>query len=92
MLNRETGVGYGANKEVVAGIETVARMFKTDRLFILKECSSEFLNEIYTYTYKPNSDEPIKINDDICDCLRYGIHSTYGRESIYNNEKYKVYR
>ena len=80
LLNRETGVGYGANKEVVTGIETVARMFKTERFHVLKECSNQFLNEIYTYTYKPNSDEPVKINDDVLKIIGF-INKKSGKKS-----------
>jgi len=80
-----------ARKEVAQGIETVARMFKTNRLKILKTCSKYLLNELYTYVYKPNSDEPVKLNDDLLDALRYNIHSEFWAEGMRSN-KFDVIR
>ena len=74
-----------ARKEVQQGIETVARFFKVKRFMILKSCSDKFLQEIYTYVYKPNSDEPIGLNDDIMDMMRYGLHTEYRREGMIPN-------
>ena len=74
-----------ARKEVQQGIETVARFFKVKRFMILKSCSDKFLQEIYTYVYKPNSDEPIGLNDDIMDMMRYGLHTEYWREGMIPN-------
>lgn len=82
MLSVATNRAALANKAVVQGIECVARFFKLNRFFILESCSKEFLNEIYTYVYKENSDEPIKINDDIMDTIRYGLFSKFGLDGM----------
>ena len=74
-----------ARKEVQQGIETVSRFFKVKRFMILKSCSDKFLQEIYTYVYKPNSDEPTDLNDDIMDMMRYGLHTEYWREGMIPN-------
>ena len=78
-----------ARKEVQQGIETTARFYKIKRFFILESCSKQFLNEIYTYVYKPNSDSPIEINDDIMDMVRYGLHSEYWQEGMSFGKKIK---
>lgn len=66
-----------ANKNVIDGIETVAKMFKSNRLFVLKGCIPRFEEEIYQYRWKPNSikDEPLKEYDDVLDALRYAVYT-----------------
>lgn len=70
-----------AEKAVLEGINTVATLFKTDKLFILKSAIGDLGKEqIEGYSWKMNSegltkDEPIKENDDFPDALRYGVHS-----------------
>lgn len=68
---------YNADKSVIAGIETVARLFKEQRLFIKRGSIPRFFDEIYQYKWKPNStkDEVIKEYDDVLDALRYALHS-----------------
>lgn len=68
---------YNADKSVIAGIETVARLFKEKRLFIKRGSIPRFFDEIYQYKWKPNStkDEVIKEYDDVLDALRYALHS-----------------
>ena len=62
-----------ANKSVMEGIATVASLFKQNKLFVVKENVKLFDHEIYNYVWKPNSDEPIKADDDFLDSLRYCI-------------------
>lgn len=66
-----------ARKEVIAGIETIAKKFKEKKLFVKRGCIPRFFDEIYQYKWKPNStkDEVIKEYDDVLDALRYAIYS-----------------
>ena len=58
-----------AKKEVIAGIEEVAKSFKENKLFYVKDTIPRFEDEIYQYRWKANSvkDEPIKEWDDVLD-------------------------
>ena len=58
-----------AKKEVIAGIEEVAKSFKENKLFYVKDTIPRFEDEIYQYRWKVNSvkDEPIKEWDDVLD-------------------------
>ena len=66
-----------ANKSVIAGIESVAKGFKTNTLFYLSGAIPRFEDEIYQYRWKSNAttDEPLKEYDDVLDAIRYAIHS-----------------
>lgn len=66
-----------ARKEVVSGIEHVAKLFKENSLFIKRGVIPRFFDEIYQYKWKPNStkDEPLKEYDDVLDALRYALYS-----------------
>lgn len=68
---------YNARKEVIAGIEEVASLWKNDKLFYVKGSIPKFEDEIYQYKWKTNStkDEPVKEHDDVLDALRYAIYS-----------------
>lgn len=76
-FNDEGITTVNANKSVIAGIETVAKLFKEQKLFIKRGVISRFFDEIYQYKWKPNStkDEPLKEFDDVLDALRYAIYS-----------------
>ena len=67
--------GINANKEVLQGISTISKLFKTNKLFVVKENINLFNIEIYNYIWAKGKDEPIKKNDDIMDSLRYAIHT-----------------
>ena len=64
---------YNANKEVLSGIETVAKMFKANRFFICDDVK-RFREEIYSYIWD-KQDKPKKENDDVMDGIRYAIHT-----------------
>ena len=64
-----------AKKDVLEGISTVATLFKTNRLLILKDNVNIFKTEIYNYVWAKGKDEPIKSSDDVLDSLRYAIYS-----------------
>lgn len=70
-----------ARKEVMSGISEVASLYKQKRLFIVKENTPRFQEEIYGYVWKEGADDPVKENDDTQDAIRYGIYSDlkYGR-------------
>ena len=64
------------DKDVPLGLSHVAGLIRTKRLFISGNCS-QFLDEVLQYQYmpevdgKPGKETPLKINDDLCDALRY---------------------
>lgn len=66
---------YNANKEVLSGIETVASMYKNNKLFIYEPTADRFKEEIYTYIWHPKTGEVVKENDDVQDGIRYAIHT-----------------
>lgn len=68
-----------ANKNVLPGIECVARKMREGKFFVAKSCSQGLMNEIYQYAWDENTGQPLKENDvrhnDRLDALRYGIYS-----------------
>lgn len=64
-----------ADKAVLSGIESVARLFKTDSLFILRKNVQRFEEEIYMYVWNEKTGEPVKQFDDVMDSVRYAIYS-----------------
>ncbi|WP_373786689.1 PBSX family phage terminase large subunit [Jeotgalibaca porci] len=80
-----------ANKSVIAGIEEVAKRFKENRLFYVKDTVPRFEDEIYQYRWKANStkDEPLKEWDDLLDSLRYAIFSQHLYDEKHTNRDYK---
>lgn len=78
-FQRENLKAFNANKQVLTGIETVAKLIKQARLKIVSDNQkdSRLLSEFNLYAWKENSSEPIKLNDDCLDALRYAIYS-YG--------------
>lgn len=77
-----------ARKDVVAGIGEVATRFKQRTLFVVESKVDRFKTEIETYCWKDGADEPVKINDDVMDSLRYAVYSEkVAREerAVYND-------
>ena len=76
-FNREGFKVHNARKEVIAGIEEVAKLWKNDKLFYVQGSVPRFEEEIYQYKWKPNSakDEPLKEYDDVLDAIRYAIYT-----------------
>ena len=76
-----------ANKNVIAGIESVAKRFKENTLFVKRGVIPRFFDEIYQYKWKPSStkDEPLKEYDDVLDSLRYAIYSDEVMKKQRNN-------
>lgn len=75
-FQREGLKAFNANKKVLAGIEVVAKLLKTNRFFISKSCKNA-IKEFSLYVWNDKTGEPIKINDDSMDSLRYGLYSYY---------------
>ena len=82
-FKREKLKTVNADKSVIAGIEEVAKRFKEERLFYIKDAIPRFEDEIYNYRWKPNStkDEPLKEFDDVLDAIRYAVYSK-GKKNI----------
>ena len=76
-FSREGFKVHNARKEVIAGIEEVAKLWKNDQLFYVQGSIPRFEDEIYQYKWKPNSakDEPLKEYDDALDAIRYAIYT-----------------
>lgn len=70
-----------ARKDVMAGISEVASLYKQRRLFVVVDNVERFKREIYGYVWRKGSDEPVKVNDDVQDAVRYAIYTDlqYGR-------------
>lgn len=68
---------YNADKSVLSGIEQVAKGFKNDSLFIVRDAIPRFADEIYQYVWDKKTGMPIKMNDDVMDAVRYAIYSDY---------------
>lgn len=66
-----------ASKKVIEGIEQVAILYKTCRLFIFEPIAKRFKEEIYSYVWKDNTstDQVIKEYDDVMDAMRYAIYT-----------------
>ena len=74
-----------ANKSINAGVEAVAKKWKKRTLFIVRSQAAEFLSEIYSYIWDAKTGNPVKINDDIMDALRYGVY-TDGEDHRYGEK------
>jgi len=77
-----------ARNEVMPGINFVYSMFEIQkdgrpRLYIHQQCSN-LIEEINNYRYaeekenKEHKENPLKVNDHLCDCARYALFSHLG--------------
>ena len=69
----------GANKEVQAGIDTVASLMAAGRLRVFASCVG-WREEVEGYSWAGErdgtfSDAPNKVDDDLMDATRYALHS-----------------
>ena len=71
-----------ADKTVLSGIEAVATLYKTNKLYILRTAVKRFKEEIYMYVWKEKADEPIKLFDDVQDAIRYAIYTLQNKKQI----------
>jgi len=76
---REKIKAQNAKKEVIAGIEEVAKGWKNNSLFYVSGSIPRFEDEIYQYKWKENSteDKPVKEYDDVLDSIRYALFSEH---------------
>lgn len=65
---------FNANKARIPGITEVAKLIRSDKFFVVDDLV-KFADEINTYVWSKNGDEPDKTNDDVLDGLRYAIYS-----------------
>lgn len=68
---------YLANKSIIPGIEYVATLYKSDRLFIYKPVAKRFSQEIYSYVWsdKAGADKVKEEFDDVQDAIRYALYT-----------------
>lgn len=64
-----------ADKSVLSGIESVARLLKMQKLFVVRNRVKRFEDEIYMYVWNEKTGEPIKLFDDVMDAIRYAIYT-----------------
>ena len=68
-----------ANKNVLPGIECVARKMREGKFYVIDTASSGLLDEIYQYAWDESTGLPLKENDvrhnDRLDAIRYAIYS-----------------
>lgn len=68
------------SKDIVAGVDHIRELFKQGRIHIHPDCKN-LIYELETYRYpdkKPEQNEiekPVKDNDHLLDCLRYGLYT-----------------
>lgn len=79
-FKREKLRAVNADKSVISGIEQVAKRFKSNTLFIVKDRVSLFRQEIFMYAWDKATGMPIKKWDDVLDSIRYAIY-TDGKNS-----------
>lgn len=70
-----------ANKAVLSGIESVAKLYKQNKLHIVDDVK-RFKEEIYMYVWNEKTGEPVKLFDDVQDCIRYAIYSDQNKGGI----------
>lgn len=88
-FKREGLTSFNAKKEVIEGIEQLAILYKTDRLFIYEPIAKRFKKEIYSYVWAENytSDEVKKEFDDVMDAMRYAIYSHMSERKLQTMDK-----
>ena len=75
-FQKERIKAINAKKNVLAGVEQVAKGFKENSLLIAED-SKRIKEEIGQYAWNGNTGEPIKIFDDVLDAVRYAIYTEY---------------
>ena len=78
-----------AHNSVIAGIQTVASLMQTGRLYVVADRCPHLLDGIPSYMWDSKATDrgataPIKDNDDEVDALRYAVYTSrrYWRDSI----------
>lgn len=73
-FRREKIKCINARKEVISGIEEVAKLMKQGSFFV-SNTVKKFKDEVYQYCWDEKTGQPVKQNDDVMDALRYAIYS-----------------
>lgn len=60
-------------KNVLDGIERVAKIIKQHRFYVVKDAAPNFINEIYQYVWDEKTGAPVKEHDHAMDSVRYCI-------------------
>lgn len=72
-----------ANKNVLAGIECLAKYMATGRFFIARSCASGLCKELYQYAWDEKTGMPIKEDEnrhnDRLDALRYAVYTRHDK-------------
>ena len=72
---------FNADKSILSGIEVVAKGFKTNKLFVLRNAIPRFDEEVYQYAWDEKTGLPVKVFDDVMDALRYALYSNVTRRN-----------
>lgn len=84
---RKLGVWIApAENDVVAGIDAVTRLIRTDRLRVVRGAAPNLLREFESYVWEQKDgvplDKPRKADDHAMDALRYGIMALGGKRGM----------
>ncbi len=71
-----------ADKNIMAGIETVAKLIKTGHFYYVETGIQEFLDEIYQYIWDEKKGMPVKDEDHAMDALRYAYYTKHNRKPV----------
>ncbi len=93
-LMKKGGLNVGeVNKDIPLGISKIVQLLREHKLFVLDTCI-ELLDEIDQYRYeipkenRSGKEVPLKVNDHLCDCLRYAIiGNELGQSLTYQEER-----
>ncbi len=80
-----------AKNDVVLGIKIVSKFISGKNLVIQRGCTT-LIEHIQSYAWDPKAadrgeDKPLKVNDHICDALRYAIASTFPSGELNNPDE-----
>lgn len=85
-------------KDIPLGISKVSQLFKEHKLYILNTCK-ELQDEIDQYCYdipkenRTGKEVPMKVNDHLCDCMRYAVlGNELGQSYTYKEEQMEKQR
>jgi PBSX family phage terminase large subunit len=81
-----------ANNEVLLGIKIVSKFISGKNLVIQKGCRT-LIEHLQSYEWDSKAadrgeDKPLKINDHVCDALRYALVSAFPTGELYNPDEF----
>lgn len=91
-LRQENLPVVDANNDVLLGIKTVSKFIAGKNIVIQKGCVN-LIEQIQSYAWDPKAadrgeDKPIKLNDHLCDALRYGICTAFPQGDFGSPDQY----